>query len=84
MQKAHIRFPTIRGEVQVSFTKKGESSFELRVDIPANMEAEIYLPRLGSKQKVTKNDQSVSYRTDDRYLVIENVGSGSYIFIVAI
>lgn len=43
LERASIKMPTIRGEIEVSFINK-PASFELLARIPSNTLADIYLP----------------------------------------
>ncbi len=67
--------------------KKQSNSFELKVEIPANTTATVYLP--ANKTSVIKvNGQALSTGSDSRMVKYENgkaliaVGSGSYNFLV--
>ena len=77
---AEIKLSTIRGDVKVSFLNKPGEKFELKVSIPANMQADVYLPRLSTSDCVLMNDKPVSFTETDSFIVVENVGSGNYIF----
>jgi alpha-L-rhamnosidase len=80
---AEIKCPTIRGDVWVSFQNNPKKSFTLKVSIPANTTANIYLPFWSKSQKVTMNGKPVSYRQDGDFAVIEGLGSGNSTFEVA-
>ena len=82
LEHAEIRYPTIRGDVLVSFQNRPKQSFKLNVTIPANTMADIYLPFWSKLQKVTQNGSTVSYRLDENFAVIEGIGSGSNMFEV--
>lgn len=79
---AEIKYPTIHGNVLVSFQNKPAQSFKLDVTIPANTTSDIYLPFWSKSQKVTQNGSAVSYRIDRNFAVIEGIGSGSNTFEV--
>ena len=82
LKTAEIKHPTIRGDVYVKFSNNPEKSFDLEVIIPANTTADIYLPYYSKKQKVTLNNESVKYRREGNFSIIENIGSGSWTFNV--
>jgi len=80
LRQAEIKCPTIRGDVMISFKNDPEKSFALKITIPANSTADVYLPFRSSSQKVTMNGEPASFHRDGGYVVIENVGSGSSTF----
>jgi len=82
LASAEIKTPTIRGDVLLSFTNKQLQSFSVKLAIPANTTAEVYLPFWSKTQKVTMNGVEVKYRQEGNFAVIESVGSGSSAFEV--
>jgi len=82
LESAEIKHPTIRGDVYMKFSNNPEKSFNLEVDIPANSTADVYLPYYSKKQEVTLNNQTVKFRRKGDFSVIENIGSGKWIFNV--
>lgn len=82
LASAQIKCPTIRGDVAVSFQNKPSQSFNLNVTIPANSTADVYLPFWSKSQKVTLDGNTVKYRQEGNYVVIEEVGSGDSSFEV--
>lgn len=84
LETAEIRLPTIRGDVFLSFKNNPGEPFLLEVNIPANTEAEVYLPLFSANQNVTMNNRPVSFRVQGDFSVIENVGSGNKIFTVSL
>lgn len=80
LEKASIKMPTIRGEIEVSFTNKLDN-FKLSARIPCNTQADIYLPTKGKIKCIVMNDQEVhKFKQVNGYIVFENVGSGLYQF----
>lgn len=80
LENASIKMPTIRGEIEVSFTNRPDN-FKLSVRIPCNTEADIYLPAKGKVKMVVMNGQEVQkLKQADGYVVFENVGSGMHQF----
>ena len=82
LRTAEIKHPTIKGDVYVKFSNNPEKSFSLEVVIPANTTADVYLPYYSKKQKVKLNNQTVKFRRKGDFSVIENIGSGKWIFNV--
>ena len=83
LKMAKIKLATIRGDVYVSFINNPNKIFELNIDLPANMEAEVYLPNFSLKPKVTQNNKLVNYRVNGAFIVISNVGSGKNTFQIS-
>lgn len=82
LKAAEIKHPTLRGDVIVKFNNEPGQSFKLEITIPANATAEVYLPFYSSRQKVRINGQSIAYRRERGFSVVENIGSGEWIFTV--
>lgn len=82
LEHAEIKCPTIRGDVRMSFKNKPQQSFFLNLTIPANTTADVYLPFWSKSQKVSMNGDTVKYRTEGNFAVVEGVGSGSSLFEV--
>jgi len=82
LEFAEIKHPTILGDVFVKFKNKPDTSFLLEVTIPANSSADVYLPFFSKKQKIEQDNQPVSYRRKGDFSVIEDVGSGTWVFTV--
>ena len=82
LEFAEIKHPTILGDVIASFNNIPNESFQLEVTIPANSSADIYLPFFSKKQKIEQDNQPVSYQRKGDFSVIENVGSGTWLFAV--
>jgi hypothetical protein len=83
LEDAEIKLPTIRGDVKVSFQNHPGKKFEMKVTIPANMQADIYLPSLNSLQIVTQNGKPVKFEKVDGKVKIVNIGSGLNTFILS-
>jgi Bacterial alpha-L-rhamnosidase. len=82
LESAEIKHPTIRGDIMVKFTNKPDESFRLEVIIPGNTTAEVYLPFYSAKQKIHVGNQPVAYRRQGDFSVIEDIGSGKWVFTV--
>ena len=77
LKNAEIKCPTIRGDVMVSFLNEPGKSFKLKISIPANTTADVYLPYWSKSQKVTQNGSVISFRQEGNFAVIDGVGSGN-------
>ncbi len=66
----------------MTFHNTPNVSFELEVVIPANTTAVVYLPLFSQKNNIMLNNQSVKYRREGNFAVIDNVGSGKWKFNV--
>lgn len=75
--------PTIRGEVQMAIENKAKE-YTLTIKIPANMDAEVYLPLPNGKYQVTNNGNpiKVTQVKGEPFLYVGNIGSGNYNFVV--
>ncbi len=82
LQFAEVKHPTVRGDVSVKFTNDPGKSFQLEVHIPANTTADIYIPFFSRRQDVEINNQSAQYKRKGDFSVIENIGSGKWVFTV--
>ena len=78
---AEIIVPTIRGDIKVSFNNLPGTKFEMEVDIPANSEAEVWLPLLDKKQTLTMDGIIQKVITDGTFVTLQ-VGSGKHQFVV--
>ena len=78
---AEITVPTIRGCIKMSFNNTPGLKFEIEIEIPANTEAEIWLPLLDKKQRLTMNDVVQKGIIDGAFVKLQ-VGSGKYRFVV--
>lgn len=79
LEQAKTCIPTIRGTVGVSVTNRG-GIYRLTVDIPANMEAEVYLPLPKGRYRVSLDGCSVDVKRvkGEDFLYAGKVGSGTY------
>ncbi len=80
---ATATIPTIQGDVKVSFSNKPGESFELHVEIPANSEMEIWMPRIGKSSAIRINGKLVKTKKNGNHLTV-TLGSGKYHLISAI
>lgn len=82
LRSAAIKHPTIRGDVMVAFDNDPGQSFQLDTTIPPNTSATIYLPFYSRRQTVRVNGESITYRREGNFSIIENIGSGEWHFTV--
>ena len=79
---AELTVPTIRGSVKVLFNNTPGTKFEMEIEIPANTIAEVWLPLLDKKQRLTMNGVEQKKGVVDGNFVKLEVGSGKYSFVV--
>ncbi|MDR2468961.1 MAG: family 78 glycoside hydrolase catalytic domain [Tannerella sp.] len=81
LRHAEMRMPTIRGDIGVSFDNQPDKKFEMEIEIPANATAEVWLPRLSAKSRLTVDGVEHKGDTAGRFIKVE-VGSGKHRFLV--
>ena len=83
LEWAEATIPTIRGAIRMEVENKADT-YVLRVTIPANMDAEVYLPLPSGKYTVTNNGVPVKVAKvkGEPFLSVGKIGSGSYTFVV--
>lgn len=76
---AKATIPTIKGKISLSI-ENTKNNYNMQVIIPANMEAEVYLPLLSNKYEVRVNgiSQKVVRQKNTPFLFLGNLPSGSY------
>lgn len=82
LRQAEIKHPTIRGDVTLSFENIPQQRFSMKLSIPANTAASVYLPYWSKNQKVTMDGNTVKYTRSGSFVIIPNVGSGAHVFEV--
>lgn len=82
LKYAELKFPTIRGDVLMSFKSDPAQSFSMNLTIPANTTADVYLPFWSKNQRVSMNGHKVKFRQNGNYILVEGVGSGNNTFQV--
>ena len=83
LEWAKATIPTILGAIRMEVENKADA-YILKVTIPANMDAEVYLPLPSGKYTVTNNGApvKVSRVKGEPFLYDGKIGSGSYTFVV--
>jgi len=81
LKSASLDLPTVRGTIHADFTSAKGKSFALNVRLPANVEAAVYLPRLGGDTtSVLVDGKRTAGTIEDEFVVLDNVGSGDHRF----
>ncbi|MDR1154970.1 MAG: family 78 glycoside hydrolase catalytic domain [Bacteroidales bacterium] len=78
---AELVMPTIRGDVKVSFRNTPGTKFEMEIEIPANTVAEVWLPLLDRKQRLTMDGAAQKGIVDGSFVKLQ-AGSGKRRFVV--
>lgn len=75
--------PTIKGGISLDIENK-DGQYTMRVGIPANMEAEVYLPLLAKKCDVTVDGEVRKTKrvAGQPFVALGNIGSGTYEIIM--
>jgi len=84
LENAEIKFPTIRGSVNVSFKNKQKESFVLDIETPANTLADVYLPDISKKHSIYRNGKKVKGVRENGFVIMKDIGSGKNHFEVRI
>ncbi len=78
LQEVEALVPTIRGTVEVKIEQN--ESYQLQIKIPANVQAEVYIPVNTDGDIITVDDQSVQepyhLTREGKFWKIDNIGSG--------
>ena len=81
LRSGSLDLPTVRGTIHVDFASMPNESFVLNVDIPANVEAMVYLPRLDSDlPDIVMDGRVVRGAVEGQFIAIDRVGSGKHRF----
>ncbi len=74
---ADIKVPTVRGTILASFMNQPGERFSLQVTIPANTTAELWLPYMGKKSKVSLDGKEVRWIQRAGFALVQ-AGSGTH------
>ncbi len=78
---AQLETPTIKGTIAVAFIQ-ADDAIDMTVTVPANTRARIYVPRLGKDHPTVEiNGEYQDGILDGDFVIIEDVGSGTYRFV---
>ena len=61
--------PTIQGDVRITYDNKSQEAFDLHVVIPANCEAEVWMPKMTKSNALTVNGKRVRAKSNGKYLI---------------
>ncbi len=84
LQSASIRQPTIRGDINIAFTRD-KHKFTLELTIPGNSTGKAVLPAVFNGNRIIKllvNSAEVEYSVVNGNIVIDNIVPGGYKFIL--
>ncbi|GHT45041.1 hypothetical protein AGMMS49965_21650 [Bacteroidia bacterium] len=79
LRQAEIKVPSIRGDIYVAFDNQPGERFVLKVEIPANTTAEIWLPRLAKNYRLKIDGVSRKGIATGNFVKVE-IGSGKHVF----
>jgi len=81
LARGSLDHPTVRGTIHVDFKSVPGESFVLNVEIPANVNATVCLPGLGSDSPKVVADGEVTEGTiAGEFVILDHVGSGRHRF----
>jgi hypothetical protein len=76
-----LELPTIRGTLHVQFEKAENDSFLLKVQIPTNTKAKIYIPKLGiDNSTVVMDGVPKEGIMEKKFVVLDDINSGEHQF----
>jgi hypothetical protein len=78
LESAEITVPTIRGGLKVSFKNKTGELFDLKVVIPENVTADIYITWKSTKLALFLGEKPLKVKRTGDFVFIENLGSGEH------
>lgn len=80
LEHASATVPTIRGPVSMAFKNLPSRSFEMVLEIPANMVAMVGLPDYtGQSNTIIVDGENVTARVENGYRFVDGIGSGSHV-----
>lgn len=77
LREASIKIPSVRGDVKLSFINNLQKSFSIEVQIPANMEAEVWLPNIRKAYNLKLDGIMQKGEVENEFVKV-NVGSGKH------
>jgi hypothetical protein len=81
LRRAEIKIPSIRGDISVSFDNQPGERFSMEINIPANSTAEVWLPKLSEKYRLSVDGNTQKGIADGDFIKV-NAGSGKHSFVV--
>jgi alpha-L-rhamnosidase len=76
---AKLKYPTIRGSVEVDF-ENNNKAFSMNVTIPPNCQSDIYIPLNFSGYSLYLNGEVVQGEEVENHLLVKDVGPGTHFF----
>ena len=76
MAQASLALPTIRGTIGVAFTNQPGKRFDLSVGIPANAQADVFLPVTGVNPQLTLDGERIKVAQVGTFIRLPSLGSG--------
>lgn len=81
LREASIKVPSIRGDVIVSFVNNLQERFLMDVRIPANMEAEVWLPYITKGYRLEVDGLKQKGESVNGFVKV-NIGSGKHTLVI--
>jgi hypothetical protein len=81
LKQAEIKVPSIRGDIRVAFDNQSDERFALEVEIPANSVAEVWLPKLSAKYRLTVDNTTQKGTVDGAFVKLE-ISSGKHRLVI--
>jgi len=78
MDHAHGEYESVYGPIMTDWSGKPTGPFSLKVSIPANTTAKVFLPAISNTQ-ITQNGKSISPQQESGVPMVQ-IGSGTYEF----
>jgi len=79
---AKMKLPTIRGTITVELNQDPWTTFDLRIDIPANTTATVYLPKIAEHYSLSMDGKEINNAVVEGQWLVLTTASGSHIFKV--
>ncbi len=76
LREATLKFPSVRGDIDVSFVNEPGISFTMEIVTPANTRTEIWLPLVDKKYTLEVNGQVTKGKVSGQFVIVD-AGSGS-------
>ena len=72
------QFPTIKGDITVEIKNKPKQKFLIVIEVPLNVELELWLPFWKNNLQITQNGKAIKARIHNHFAIIENAFSATY------
>ncbi|MGF7218026.1 hypothetical protein GGR92_004203 [Spirosoma lacussanchae] len=81
LKQAELQLTTLRGLLALSFQNESDQ-FDLRLTLPGNCRAVVYLPRKSAKGEVWQDGKRIKAASAGNFWKIDDVPAGSYHWVV--